>query len=217
MEYSVSWRILASIAEDTRPHATPVVERPTPKHALAAARELFVSGERVDMQSVAEACDVARATLYRWFGDRERLMSAVLADLLRRTFEVISPQATGEGLERVLDTARRVMTMTASFPPLASFATREPKLALRILLAPDGEVARELSDQFERSIVENVPEAQIEPGTLAVIVRLATAMEWANVAVGYPPQVEEFVGAIQAIVTAAQRVALLGTEIPQDQ
>jgi AcrR family transcriptional regulator len=211
VEYSVSWRILTSIGEDDeRPRSAPVVERPTPQHALAAARDLFVSGRRVDMQSVAEACDVARATLYRWFGDRERLMSAVLADLTRSTFEIITPLATGEGLDRVLDTARRVMTVTASFAPLESFATREPKLALRILLNPDGDVARELSDQFERCIADNLPAAKIEPSQIKVIVQLATALEWANVAVGHPPQIEGFVSSIRALVQSAQRIAPVG-------
>lgn len=193
------------MADHTRAPA-PVVERPTPKHALAAARQLFVSDERVDMQSVAERCDVARATLYRWFGGRERLMSAVLADLLRRTFEVIGPQATGDGLDRVLDTARRVMTVTATFRPLESFAIREPKLALRILLNPDGDVARELTTQFERCLAENLPEAQFDPRALGVIVRLATALQCASVAVGYATEPEDFVASVEEIVAAAQRL-----------
>lgn len=62
-----------------------VVHRATPAEAFARAREIFRAGQRLDMVSLAADLGVGRATLYRWTGDRERLLADVAfaeADLL---------------------------------------------------------------------------------------------------------------------------------------
>jgi len=69
-------------------------------------------------------------------GDRERLIGAVLAELADETWRLAEDEAEGEGVDGALDTVRRFMDMTASFPPLRGFAEREPQLALRIMLSP---------------------------------------------------------------------------------
>src|SRR5215813_11802397 len=49
-----------------------------PDEIFAAAVDTFVAGQRLDMRSLARRLGVARATLYRRAGNRERLLDEVL-------------------------------------------------------------------------------------------------------------------------------------------
>ncbi len=49
-----------------------------PAHIFAAAVDAFVTGQRLDMRSLAKRIGVARATLYRRAGNREQLLDQVL-------------------------------------------------------------------------------------------------------------------------------------------
>ena len=49
-----------------------------PAPIFAAAVDMFVAGQRLDMRSLARRIGVARATLYRRVGNREQLLDQVL-------------------------------------------------------------------------------------------------------------------------------------------
>src|SRR5271166_2316463 len=49
-----------------------------PAGIFAAAVDVFVSGQRLDMRSLARRLGVARATLYRRVGNREQLLDEML-------------------------------------------------------------------------------------------------------------------------------------------
>jgi AcrR family transcriptional regulator len=169
----------------------PRLERPTRQHALDFARMLFLRGERVDMNALSEALGIGRTTLYRWVGDRERLIGEVLAELTDTAWDYATSQAEGEGVERAMDSGRRFMEVTANFDPLRQFVDREPQLALRVLLTPDGLVAQRIRARFQRAYEENVPEgAEINPELIDIAVQAGTALEWAPTAIGGEPEIE---------------------------
>ncbi len=61
--------------------------RPTALDAFRQARRTFLAGDRVDMQALARTLNVDRATLYRWVGSREQLLSEILWSLIDPTIE----------------------------------------------------------------------------------------------------------------------------------
>ena len=61
--------------------------RPTALDAFRQARRTFLAGDRVDMQALARTLNVDRATLYRWVGSREQLLSEILWSLIHPTVE----------------------------------------------------------------------------------------------------------------------------------
>ena len=61
--------------------------RPTALDAFRLARRSFLAGDRVDMQALARALSIDRATLYRWVGSREQLLSEILWSLVDPTIE----------------------------------------------------------------------------------------------------------------------------------
>ena len=46
---------------------------------VRAARRAFLAGERLDIRALANRLGIARATIYRWYGGRERILGRVLA------------------------------------------------------------------------------------------------------------------------------------------
>ncbi len=123
------------------PEATPSRMQATPAGAFRAARRMFLSGRRLDMQSLASELEISRATLYRWCGDRERLLSDVLWSLSHRLFEQAKadhPRHTGA--KRVLAVFRQHVSEIVRAEPLQVFLQQETHAALRLLTSEGGGV-----------------------------------------------------------------------------
>jgi AcrR family transcriptional regulator len=184
----------------------PVIRRPRPDDAVELALATFVSGERVDMQSLATRLGISPATLYRWFGSR--------AQLLDRAFERLSydfaaagrAAADGEGDERVCEYARHIMVSAAAFEAMRTFVAREPQLALRLLLGKDGSVHRVLTEQTEEVIAEtrSVAEAQAIEDHVHMIVQVATALVWATFMIGDAPEIDSAVELIRMVLASSR-------------
>lgn len=171
---------------------------------MRLARDRFLAGERVDMQALAADLGVGRTTLYRWVGDRERLIGEILGDLTDLGWRAAVSGAQGEGLERTLAAIRWFMMITADFPPLRFFARREPEAALRVLMSRRGVVAERLMDGVRRSI-ELGGVAAPDPEVVDVIVQIGTTLEWANVATGQEADIERAISTIRLLLRASLR------------
>lgn len=182
------------------PNAPFRIARPTRAHALALARALFVRGDRLDMQSLAGQLGIGRTTLYRWVGDRDQLLGSVLAQLAGETAQLVAEQADGDGLDRALDTIRRFMTVTSSFPPLIEFAQREPEVALRVLLAQHSAVTQQLRLFFRTALDANLAPPVADDELVEVITQLATALEWSPIIVGEPPAIDRAIRLMRSVL-----------------
>jgi AcrR family transcriptional regulator len=176
--------------------------RAKPADAVDLALETFVSDTRVDMQILAAELDVSPATLYRWFGSRGQLLDRVLERLAERFSAAARVGAQGDGDERVCDYARRLMTAAAEFEPARSFVSREPQLALRLLLGREGAIHRVIAEEMSEVIAEDHPPQRARPleKQVHVIVQVATALVWATFAIGDEPQIDSAVEIIRMIL-----------------
>jgi AcrR family transcriptional regulator len=113
--------------------------RPTALDAFRHARRTFLAGDRVDMRALARSLNVDRATLYRWVGSREQLLTEILWSLidptismLRKTHDTVSQAATAgqsPAAAVITGTVRAVIANTG----MQRFLDREGDLALRLL------------------------------------------------------------------------------------
>jgi AcrR family transcriptional regulator len=120
--------------------ASVIEQRATPAAAFQRAREGFRSGERLDMARLANELGIARATLYRWTGDRNRLLGDVAraeVETLIRHFDHNTP---GRGIERFNRIAGDFLDAIASNPGLTAFLALEGDAGLRLITAPTGAV-----------------------------------------------------------------------------
>jgi AcrR family transcriptional regulator len=189
-------------------------QRPERQHALDLARNMFIRGERLEMGELCAALGIGRTTLYRWVGDREQLLGEVLGQLVDDGWDLVIEQATGRGRERVLDATRRFMELTASFEPLRQFVDREPQLALRVLLSPNGVVQQRIREGSIRSVRRNWPESG-EPRAelIDVTVQVATALEWAPIAIGEPPEIDRAITLIRSLIQTEVHARRYGEEL----
>src|SRR4051812_37056578 len=89
---------------DAMAGAEAVEQRPTPAAVFERAREVIRAGERLDMAALAAHVGISRPTLYRWTGDRERLLADVSwseVELLLRYFDAHTKATGVEHIERL--------------------------------------------------------------------------------------------------------------------
>jgi AcrR family transcriptional regulator len=119
--------------------------RPSALDAFRQARRTFLAGDRVDMQALARTLNVDRATLYRWVGSRDQLLTEILWSLidptiarLRETHTVTGPPAAASppaapGLSPAAAVITGTVRAVIANEGMQRFLDREGELALRLL------------------------------------------------------------------------------------
>jgi AcrR family transcriptional regulator len=197
-----------------------------PAAAHAAARAAYLRGDSLDMSALAAELGVGRATLYRWVGNREDLLGAVLAEATERTFRAAirevdrrgrpaaacggpgSPAgAPPAGAERVLAIIECAMQRVLAAGPLRALTQREPRVFVR--LATSFGPIQDCSTRIVRELIETEVGAgrmrtALPAGMLAqALVRMADGPLYGHLVGGGEPRLDE------ALAVAA---VLLGLE-----
>lgn len=104
-----------------------------PLDALREAKRLFQAGERLDMQALAGALGVDRATLYRWVGSREQLLTEVLWTLQEGTFRRLRATRADGSQPSAADVLTASVQASITNVGLQRFLQREGDLALKLM------------------------------------------------------------------------------------
>jgi AcrR family transcriptional regulator len=129
----------------------PGPDRPQRQDAIRLARRMFLSRQRIDVGAVAEGLRVNRTTVYRWFGGRDQLLTAVLRSLSDDTLKWAERQTHADGLERVFEVMRLYAEAIGRHPAYRHFLRREPEAAARVLFG--GDLRRPVVEAYERLLV----------------------------------------------------------------
>lgn len=156
---------------------------------LDAGLHRYLRGQRVDVQAIASELGLGRATIYRWFGSREKLLGEVI---IRATEPVLAEARSGlagKGGPGLLDTFDRFNRALADAPALRSFVEQERDASLRIIASGAGIVQPRIVELITALIVEEVEahtyEPPVEPSVLGfAIVKLAQAFLFNDAVVG---------------------------------
>lgn len=180
--------------------------RPGRSAAIALARDEFVHGRRVEMGRLAERLGVDRTTLYRWVGDRDRLLAIVLADLAEDTAKHIGAGVEGRGLDTAMTVLRRYVVATSTFAPAVEFAQREPGPALRIMLAQDGVVMNRVRQILTDLLSPLLPEemSPVPAHLVEIIAQLSSALQWASIVVGEESPVDRVLWLVESTLRGAR-------------
>ncbi|MBB5135649.1 AcrR family transcriptional regulator [Thermocatellispora tengchongensis] len=125
--------------------------------ALRLARRQFISGVRVEMQTLASELGVSRMTLNRWVGSRDRLLGEVNWSLAKPTLDLCRRQATGSGVEAVAQTLERFIATVLASPFMQTFLKQEGEIALRILTTRSSELQRNYIAYVSGLLREELP------------------------------------------------------------
>jgi AcrR family transcriptional regulator len=149
------------------------------------------------MQALAEHLGISRATLYRWTGPREQLLSDVVFSLSDDIFEESKRQTAHlAGPERLLAVFRRHVETLVGAPPLQSFLRHETHAALRILTSRGGSVqsrtVARLADLYREEQATGAFRPRADPDTLAyAVVRVTEGFIYNDAIVAVQPAVDQ--------------------------
>jgi AcrR family transcriptional regulator len=141
------------------------------------------------VQAIAAELGLGRATIYRWFGSREKLLGAILVRATEPVLQEARKGQRGKGGPGLLRTFDRFNRALADAPALRAFLEQEHDAALRII-ASDASISQaRVIEMIAAMITEEVEagnyEAPLDPDTLAfAIVKLAQAFLFNDAVVG---------------------------------
>jgi AcrR family transcriptional regulator len=184
----------------TEPEA--LFRRARPGDAVDLAVATFLAGERVDLQTLARRLDVSPATLHRWFGSRGALLDRVCGRVTEAFADAAVAEARGKGDERISSFARLLMVNASSAEPVRAFVTREPQLALKLILGKDGTVHRVLAERTLAVIgdARGTADAEALEQATHLIVQVSTALIWATFVIGEEPEIDSAIQIIRMVL-----------------
>ncbi len=137
---------------------------PTPAAAFARARGLFQSGERLDMGRLADELGVARTTLYRWTGDRDRLLADVLWAETKGVLDALARDAEGP-YPHTRTIAVGFIDVLCGAEPVRSFLRSEGQRALLTLTVPSSIYRTRLLDAVTEILEDDIAHGYKPPET----------------------------------------------------
>lgn len=154
------------------------------------------------MSALAAELGVGRATLYRWAGNREDLLGAVLAEATERTFRAAVHEVDHRrgaqrrtGAARVLAVVDCFMRRVLAAEPLKALTHREPRLFVRLATTPgliETRSAQLLQELIEHEVAAGrmVPPVPVDVLSQAVV-RMADGPLYAHLLGGGEPRIDE--------------------------
>jgi len=178
-----------------------------PLDVLTEARRRFLKGQRVDMGELAADLKISRATLYRWVGDRERLLGEILWSLAESGLAEARLDASGHrGAEGVVRFYRRFMEITVGFGPLRRFLEAEPDAALRVLTSRHGVQQQRLIDVTRKLLEDKAAAGEIVLRLPAedlayVMVRIGESFMWREFITGEEPDISRAADVVRVLLS----------------
>jgi len=177
-----------------------------PAEIFASAVDAYVSGRRLDMQSLARRAGVGRATLYRRVGKREQLLDEVVWWRARRlVVEQVQATAAQAGVARIAAVIGGVLGAVERDRPLRAFLESDPEAAMRILTGTRSTAAKGMAGALENLINlerrRGTFEADLDTATLAyAIMRICEGFLYADVIADRAPDTGRAVTVIEALL-----------------
>jgi AcrR family transcriptional regulator len=159
-----------------------------PVRAFRQARRTFLAGVRVDMGPLAAELGVDRATLFRWVGNRDQLLTEVIWSVFVPTWRRAVAEAEGDGAARVVDALTRFTADVCASAPFRVHLRREPERALRLLTTRSGDYQVRVAGAFAGLLADSGAALPLPvPDTAYVLTRVAESFIYADLIAGAEP------------------------------
>jgi AcrR family transcriptional regulator len=176
------------------------------RRAIDAATSVYLTGERLDMSSLADDLGASRATLYRWVGNRDDLLGLVLSEATERTYRKAIEQAQGSGTTYLLDFFNKVMRSIVASAPLRALTTREPMVFIRLAFLPgaiESTAARLTAEVLARESARGNLQLTLAPEVLGkALVRICEGHLYAPLLGGDEPEFDTALDLVSLLLGA---------------
>lgn len=186
-----------------------VARRPEAERAFRLARRRFVAAERLDMRALSAELGVDRSTLFRWVGNRDQLIAAILLSLSAPAIEDADERARADGADsggrRIAMTAYHYSDVMIESPFFQAYLHRESDRALRLLTSKASPVQAYVVGIFERMVERECDRGHLRhalgPHDLAyLIVRIIESFIYADIITGETPDAAKIRDAVAALL-----------------
>jgi Tetracyclin repressor-like, C-terminal domain len=179
-----------------------------PLDAFRLARRAFIAGERIDMGALATEVGVDRATLFRWVGNREQLLSEVIWSVCVPTWHRAMDEATGVGPERVVAVFTAFTEAVIASEFFRIYLRRERDRALKLLTTRAGVHQSRMTDLFEALLTAEAHSSRMQlplpASDLAyVMVRVAESFIYSDLIIGEEPDAAKAAAVIVTLLKAS--------------
>lgn len=182
--------------------------KPVRESVIDLAHRWFLEGRRIDMQQLARASGIGRATLYRWWGSREVVIGEVVWRIIAEAIGRVEARGASVSEDPAGRFVRHFGTLAdtvRTFEPLTRFVADDPEYGLRVLTSGYSVVQGRMID-WVASRLTDLPDLDphIEVRDLAyAIVRVGEAFVWSDIITGDAPQSGKATAMVELLVSAA--------------
>lgn len=178
--------------------------RKTPADAFVLASNHYLRGIKIDMAQLADELDIARATLYRWVGNREKLLTEVIWGATKASLDQIALRIETTGYRRLDALFGEQLEVVAGSPALTAFLSHEGTSGIQLLTRPGGVHTRHViagTEYVQAEIDQGRYQPPIDPETLVEsIIGLSEHFLYADSLGGFSPKVSSAKAAISLLL-----------------
>lgn len=155
---------------------------------LRVATAMFIRDGWIDLRLLAKEAEIGRATLYRRYGDRDRILGEVLWGLAKKIMKQVGVRHRGQGASGIAHTVSEVAQYGAEMPAMRLFVSGHTETALRVLTSKHGVVQRRFIESIAALIDEELGALpDIDSTTLAFAVhRVSESFYYRELITGEP-------------------------------
>ncbi len=169
---------------------------------LRAAVEMFRRDGWIDAKALATAAGIGRSTLYRRYGDRNRIIGEAIWAIATAGFEDIRRECGGQGADGIAEMVRRSLHFAAGHPAMRTFVAQHTDTALRVLTSRDGVIQRRFVATFAQLIRDDVGEFDdIDTHSLAyAVIRIGESFYFRELITGEPDDIDAAAAVIRRML-----------------
>ncbi|WP_433654545.1 QsdR family transcriptional regulator [Nocardia sp. CA-128927] len=178
---------------------------------LKIAVAMFERDGWIDLRFLAKAAGIGRATLYRRYGDRDRILGEVIWALSAPSIATLRPEFRGRGADGLAEMIGKLLHASAGHSGMRAFVGQHTDTALRVMTSKHGVIQQRFITRIAAAIRQEIGEPpDIDATTLAyAITRLGESFYYRELITGDPPDIDAATVIIRRLLTypASHRTA----------
>ncbi|MGC4989976.1 QsdR family transcriptional regulator [Nocardia salmonicida] len=174
---------------------------------LRAAVAMFERDGWIDLRLLAKEAGIGRATLYRRYGDRDRVLGEALWAVSVAIMKEVAPGYRGCGAQGIAETIGAVTQRGADMPAMRHFVSQHTDTALRVMTSKHGVVQGRFIAEIAKLIELELGEPpDIDATTLAYgVQRIIESFYYRDLITGDPADIPAATVIITRLLTYQPR------------
>ena len=157
----------------------------------------------IEVRSLARESGLGRATLYRRYEDRDRILGEAIWAIAKDEIARLRTKIDATGGELITQLIRRILLSSASYPAMRTFVEQHTEVAMRIMTSREGVVHQRLVTAIAKLIRDEIgTPTDIDIDDLAYgVVRIGESFYYREILAGNSPDIDAAAAMIRRVLT----------------